>query len=144
MSNKSHNMITELLNERLAAIAQGQLEHGLGPVPAPDMDELLLQIAQLPHDRIRGLVVFAAIDNVCEHGNTIGMDVQYHCAGTGQFINALAMAGMQSLMDETRKPASSDATDELNQAGIPPHSEMGGLMMLAAALGRRRRGGRLF
>lgn len=96
-------LLAELLQTKLGMAVVAQTKRGIGPVPKDDADDLLLRIAQLPHDRVRGLIVIAAID-IEHHTHGAGLDVQTFALGTPATLSPLLELGCHQLDEKLQNP----------------------------------------
>lgn len=96
-------MLSQLLQAKLGAAVQAQTQMGIGPVPKDDADELLLRLAQLPHDRVRGLIVIAALD-IDSPVRGQGLDIQTFALGTPATLDPLLDLGCSQLDEKLQHP----------------------------------------
>lgn len=89
-------ILMKALESKLALAVLNQIKLGVPCVPKEDADDLLLKVAQLPHDRVRGLIVIAALD--VEHPERgSGLDVQTYALGTSATLDPLLELGCHQL-----------------------------------------------
>lgn len=86
--NAFDKLLRDVASQKVARIAAEQVQAGLGPIPKEHADNLLLETAQLPHDKLRGLIVIAATD-MDDPVRGKGVDVKFISGGTGEFTEAL-------------------------------------------------------
>lgn len=104
--NPMDKLLRDLAAQTVARIAAEQVKSGLGPIPKDQADNLLLEVAQLPHDQLRGLIVIAATD-MDDPVRGKGVDVKFVSGGTPEFTNALLELLVVTLTPELNatKPA---------------------------------------
>lgn len=96
-------MLKKMLEAKLSQNVQQQLKAGVGPIPASEADELLLQVAQLPHDRLRGLIVIAAVD-IEDPARGAGLDVRTIVAGNASTLEPLLELGAEQISEKLEDP----------------------------------------
>lgn len=96
-------MLSYLLQAKLGEAVSAQAKLGIGPVPLADANEMLLRLSQLPHDRLRGLIVIAALDDE-NPTSSQGLNIQTFALGTPTTLEPLLELGSHVLDEKLANP----------------------------------------
>lgn len=93
MSSPKTSVLASIIASNMKAIVAAQIRAGVGPIDAGVTDAALLELAQLPHDKLRGLIVVAAVDT------PDGLDMKLNVLGAPPLIEA-SMAFAELMIKE--------------------------------------------